>query len=90
MLFDLQNDPDELTDLGDSAAHSEVISKMYDRLFTWARRPSQRTTRSEAELIGMRTKSNRRGVIMGVYDETEISEQLTVKYRGRKAPDKTS
>ncbi len=46
MLFDLQNDPDELVDLGGSEAHGEVIDEMYDKLFEWARRPSQRTTRS--------------------------------------------
>ena len=85
ILFDLENDPDELTDLGDSAAHADVIAQMYDHLFAWARRPSQRTTRSAAELVEMRTKSRGKGVILGAYDEGDAPPELTVKYRGRKA-----
>jgi len=85
ILFDLENDPQELVDLGDSADHSDVIAEMYEYLFNWTRRASQRTTRSEAQLLEMRTKSRGRGVILGVYDENEIPLELTVKYRGRKA-----
>ena len=84
LLFDLENDPDELNDLGDSDKHADVIARMYDHLFAWARRPSQRTTRSEQQLIEMRTKSRGRGVVVGVYDENDAPLELTVKYRGRK------
>ncbi len=90
MLFDLEKDPDELTDLGDSKDHAEVIATMYDKLFAWTRRQSQRTTRSEEQLIEMRTKTRRRGVVIGVYDENDIPLELTTKYRGRKAPDMKS
>ncbi len=85
LLFDLENDPDELTDLGDSDEHAEVIEALYDKLFAWTRRPSQRTTRSEAQLIEMRTASARRGIVLGVYDENDTPLDLTVKYRGQKA-----
>ncbi len=85
ILFDLQNDPQELIDLGDSADHAEVIAEMYDHLFVWTRRPSQRTTRSEQQLIEMRSKSRGRGIVLGVYDENEMPLDLTVKYRNRKA-----
>ena len=85
LLFDLENDPQELTDLGDSADHEAVIADMYDRLFAWARRPAQRTTRSEQQLIEMRTKSRGRGIVLGIYDENDTPLELTVKYRGRKA-----
>ncbi|WP_170789849.1 sulfatase-like hydrolase/transferase [Ruegeria lacuscaerulensis] len=85
LLFDLENDPQELTDLGDSADHADVIAQMYEHLFTWTRRQSQRTTRSEAQLIEMRTKSRGRGVVVGIYDENDMPLELTVKYRGRKA-----
>jgi len=86
MLFDLENDPQELTDLGDSDQHTDIIAQMYDKLFAWTRRQSQRTTRSEEQLIEMRTKTRKRGVILGVYDENETPLELTVKYRGLKAP----
>ncbi|WP_170423434.1 sulfatase-like hydrolase/transferase [Ruegeria arenilitoris] len=85
ILFDLVNDPNELKDLGDSADHADVIADMYDHLFAWTRRQSQRTTRSEQQLIEMRTKSRGRGVVVGVYDENDAPLDLTVKYRGRKA-----
>lgn len=86
ILFDLANDPDELVDLGDSNDHHEVIADMYDKLFAWARRPSQRTTRSPRQLMDMRSKSGRVGVMPGIYDETETPLELTSKYRSRKAP----
>ncbi|WP_171208048.1 MULTISPECIES: sulfatase-like hydrolase/transferase [unclassified Ruegeria] len=85
LLFDLENDPDELVDLGDSAKHADVIAQMYDHLFAWARRPSQRTTRSAEQLMERRTKSSGTGVVIGIYDENDTPLELTVKYRNRKA-----
>ena len=88
ILFDLENDPDELVDLGESPDHEGVIAEMYDHLFAWTRRPSQRTTRTRAQLEAMRRESSRRGVIIGIYDENDVPLELTVNYRGRKATDK--
>ena len=88
ILFDLENDLDELCDLGRSSAHEDIIRTMYGKLFHWARRNSQRTTRSEAQLVEMRTKSRGRGVVIGVYDENDIPLELTTNYRGLKADDK--
>ncbi len=85
ILFDLENDPAELNDLGDSEAHAGVIQVLYDHLFAWARRPSQRTTRSEAQLVEMRTKVRRRGVVIGIYDENDTPLEITAKYRNKKA-----
>ncbi|QDZ01173.1 sulfatase-like hydrolase/transferase [Nitratireductor mangrovi] len=85
ILFDLKNDPDELVDLGTSDEHANIIASLYDKLFEWARRTSQRTTRSAAQLEDMRKQARRRGVIIGVYDENDIPLELTVNYRGRKA-----
>ena len=85
ILFDLENDPDELIDLGESESHAGAIEQMYEHLFAWSRRQSQRTTRSETQLIEMRNKSRRRGVVLGVYDENDTPLELTVKYRNRKA-----
>ncbi|WP_171126776.1 MULTISPECIES: sulfatase-like hydrolase/transferase [unclassified Ruegeria] len=85
LLFDLENDPNELNDLGGSADHEDVIADMYSHLFRWTRRQSQRTTRSEQQLIEMRTKSRGRGVVVGVYDENDAPLELTVKYRSRTA-----
>ena len=90
ILFDLKNDPDELVDLGESEEHQQVIVQMYDKLFKWSRRNSQRTTRSHEQLVEMRTKSRGRGVIIGVYDENDVPLELTTRYRDLKADDKRS
>ena len=84
MLFDLQNDPEEFVDLGASEApeHREIIALMYERLGQWGRRMSQRVTRSEADITKMAGKSLRRGILLGLHDETDIAEELSIKYRG--------
>ena len=82
MLFDMQNDPNELTDLGDDPAVSDTIDMMYERLGRWARRMSQRTTLSEQDILNMRGKSLRKGVLPFLYDGSEVKEELTIKYRG--------
>jgi len=88
ILFDLENDPDELVDLSESPDHHNIIKQMYEKLFHWTRRNSQRTTRSNEQLKEMRTKSRGRGVVIGVYDENDIPLELTTNYRGQKAKDK--
>lgn len=82
MLFDLQTDPGELTDLGADPAHQDIIDKMYEMAFAWARRMAQRTTISEAEIKFRRGGSHRRGVLLGVYDEADTSPELMEKYCG--------
>lgn len=82
MLFDLRDDPQELTDLGTSAAHEDIIDRMYDLLFTWARRMAQRTTISDDEIISRRGGSRQRGILLGVYDKDDVDAELLAKYTG--------
>ncbi|WP_010139804.1 alkaline phosphatase family protein [Oceanicola sp. S124] len=88
LLFDLENDPDELVDLGRDPAHAEVVAQMYAKLHAWTRRVAQRTTRTEEQLVELRKTLRRRGVVLGVYDENDVPLDLTVAYRDRKAPDR--
>jgi len=83
MLFDLESDPDELIDLGRDPAHAAVRDACYDKLFAWARRPSQRTTVSDQQLIDRRGKSRRKGVVLGVSTADEIDAELLEKYKGK-------
>ena len=83
MLFDLESDPDELIDLGRDPAHAAVRDACYDKLFAWARRPSQRTTVSDQQLIDRRGKSRRKGVVLGVNTADEIDAELLEKYKGK-------
>lgn len=82
-LFDMETDPNEYTDLWNSPEHAEIIALMYDRLARWARRLSQRTTRSDADMLARRKSSKGVGIVIGVYDENEIDPRLTQFYRGR-------
>ena len=82
MLFDLARDPNELVDLGASPAHADVRSRMRGALDDWGLRLSQRTTRSDAQLKGMRGRSQRKGVLIGVWDESDVPVELWSGYRG--------
>ena len=81
MLFDMENDPQELRDLGDDADHSEVIDLMYERLGKWARRMSQRTTVSEQQILDS-SGSRRKGILLGLFDGSEVPKELLEKYEG--------
>ncbi|MGP9788781.1 sulfatase-like hydrolase/transferase [Roseinatronobacter sp. NSM] len=85
-LFDMQNDPFEYVDLGENPDFADIVSLMYDRLGQWARRLSQRTTRSDAQIVAERGRSATRGVTLGIYDTDEIAEPLTQFYRGKPRP----
>ena len=82
MLFDMENDPDEYVDLGSSADHAGIIDMMYRRLAVWARRMAQRTAISDDQIKAGRGGSRRKGILLGLYDGSEVDEELTVKYRG--------
>ncbi|MGC1503759.1 MAG: sulfatase-like hydrolase/transferase [Sulfitobacter sp.] len=82
MLFDLKNDPDEFDDLAKGDAHGDVLDRMYGMLAQWGRRMSQRVTKSEQDIIAMRGKSGRKGVLPFLYDGSEVSDELTQTYRG--------
>ena len=87
MLFDLVNDPGELADLGDSGAHRAIVDRLYEQLNGWAKRPSQRTTITDAKLVAGRSAKSRKGVMIGVVEEEDAEPELTLHYRGRKAAD---
>ncbi|AUQ53084.1 sulfatase-like hydrolase/transferase [Phaeobacter inhibens] len=89
MLFDLQEDPDELVDLAKSGAHQEVIDLMYDRLLEWGLRMSQRITLSDTQIATRRGKSARKGILLGVYEASGVDDTLTEAYR-RPIPKPTS
>ena len=87
MLFDLENDPNELTDLGTSAEHEAIRQEMFEALSAWARRLSQRTTMSPADVIAERKRSPARGILLGALDETEMSDAQRAFYGKRKGPE---
>ena len=82
MLFDLERDPGEFDDLGADPAHDDVCIRMHSALDRWSLRQSQRTTRSEAQMRGMRGGPDRRGVLIGVWDESDVAPELWAPYLG--------
>ncbi|QKV17241.1 alkaline phosphatase family protein [Oricola thermophila] len=87
MLFDLETDPEEFRDRRADPECAAEIERLYEALGQWARRLSQRTAISDAEVDKLTGKSQRRGVLLGLYDGAELPEEMTVKLRARPVPD---
>ncbi len=82
MLYDLETDPDELRDLGADPAFEGERRRLMAALEAWGLRMSQRTTLSEQQVRERRGKSQRRGILIGVWDESELADELWSKYLG--------
>ena len=80
MLYDREADPSELRDLGADPAYAGPRARLHAALSDWALRPSQRTTRSDSQIKAMRGRSLRRGVLIGVWDESDVPEALWSAY----------
>ncbi len=83
MLFDLRSDPGEFVDLGDDDNYQDIVALMYERLHHWGLRMSQRTTISDREIEKRRQNSGGKGVLIGLYDGSEVDERELVKIRGK-------
>ena len=82
MLYDLENDPSEFNDIGADPAHEPERRRLAAALAEWGLRLSQRTTRSEQQMKAERGKSQRTGILIGVWDEGDVPDELWSKYRG--------
>ena len=83
MLYDLETDPNEFRDLGADPACESERQRLMAALHAWGLRLSQRTTRSEAQMLAARGKSQRKGILIGVWDENELPPELWSGYAGR-------
>lgn len=83
MLFDLADDPGELVDRGADPAYASQRERLFALLNRWARRQSQRTTISDAQIAARRGGSERMGILIGYWDEAELPDDvLHEKWRG--------
>lgn len=82
MLFDLQNDPNELIDLATGSDHQTQIDRLTGYLHDWGLRMSQRVTKSESDIKEMRGSSTGKGVLPFLKDGSEVDPRLTQKYHG--------
>jgi len=86
MLFDRDNDPDELHDVGRDPAYEDTVALMYGRLAKWARRMAQRTTVSDEQIEARSGGSEDVGIFIGVFDESEVAPEYRAKISGRAKP----
>jgi arylsulfatase A-like enzyme len=82
MLFDLASDPQEFNDLGADPAYEAERARLEGALAQWGLRLSQRQTRSEQQVRASRGTEERRGIFIGVWDETDIPAELWTGYLG--------
>jgi arylsulfatase A-like enzyme len=82
MLYDLEADPNEFRDLGADPAFEDERRRLMGALNAWGLRLSQRTTISEQQIRDRRGKSQRRGILIGVWDESDVPGELWSRYLG--------
>jgi arylsulfatase A-like enzyme len=72
ILFDLETDPDEATDLGasDAPEHVAVRARMEAALLDWATRHHTRITATPGVLAGQKVAA-KNGILIGFWDEAE-------------------
>ncbi|RYH01453.1 phosphonate monoester hydrolase [Salipiger sp. IMCC34102] len=84
VLFDLQGDPQELTDLGASEIpeHSEVRARMEAALLDWATRHHTRITATPA-VLERQKKAAEGGILIGFWDEAEYEAATGLTFGDR-------
>ena len=66
-LFDCENDPQELVDLGTSETHREICAEMESRVTQWLRQRKTRTTIPNAAVAQRTNTHKNRGYMFGVW-----------------------
>jgi len=64
-LFDLEADPDEQHDLGQSADHADIRAELHEGLFDWLRQRRSRRTISDEMVVKRTDTSKSRGFLIG-------------------------
>ena len=71
-LFNLEDDPKEFHDLGQSSKHKNICKELHEQIFVWTRNSAKRVTISEDEVRRRTGGARKRGIIIGEWapDET--------------------
>jgi len=83
MLFDRLNDPNEWHDLGRDPVYQAQRDWGYQHLQDWALRCAQRSTISDQALMARRQNSRGTGIIIGAYNDHDVTEEDMSFYRGK-------
>jgi hypothetical protein len=84
LLFDLQNDPDELHDLGADPKYADELERLKGLHFEWARRHHNRITLTAETIEKMAAHKEPPGILIGFRDKDELRSE------GRALPDHTT
>ncbi len=78
MLFDLKNDPMELTDLGEHPDFADIRNQYKDKLLSWFISGRWRTTMDDSDLerVGLGVNREKKGVIIGYWDEADLPAEV--------------
>lgn len=85
ILFDLQEDPDEYVDLGQSDIHADIMRNFQAVMFDWCRKQTNRLTISDAEISGsdeVALAYDRvidHNIYIGYWDESDIKAETGKK-----------
>ncbi|WP_371224690.1 alkaline phosphatase family protein [Roseovarius sp. 2305UL8-3] len=74
MLYDLQTDPHEFTDLGNDPAYEDTRDRLEAVMHRWTRHPRNRTTITDAEFQRKAQSELRGGFYIGFWDQTDIAD----------------
>ncbi|MEM9464464.1 MAG: sulfatase-like hydrolase/transferase [Actinomycetota bacterium] len=74
LLFDLEDDPDELIDRHDDPALGSVRTELHERMFTWYRERSNEVTRRPGTSGGPPAEGDDAidGIFIGYWDESDV------------------
>jgi arylsulfatase A-like enzyme len=73
VLFDLENDPQELTDLGEHPDFADVRARLFDAIGIWSRKHHNRITKSPEDIARMAGREPQ-GVLIGIWDEEDYEK----------------
>ena len=78
VLFDLENDPNELCDLGRDPSHEETRREMHLYLADWALQYRQRETWDEAAIDRITAIEEKIGALIGYWDEEDFADPANI------------
>lgn len=74
MLYDLESDPNEFTDLGCDPTFEPIRQRLREAIFEWARKPATRVTATDSQISARSGGEFKRGILIGFWDDDDIAE----------------
>jgi arylsulfatase A-like enzyme len=82
VLFDLETDPEELTDLGEDPRFEDVRVRLFAAIGVWSRKHHNRITKSPEDIARMSGREPQ-GVLIGIWDEADYEKTYKKPFNER-------